>query len=246
MKTIALIASYNREIILQDCINQIKPQVDDIVLVGSSEWVDGTQGCNVEKKIAKKNDLIYVDHTNKVLGSKFQSGLNRCRDLKADAVLICGSDDLISNDYIYEVSLNWKRQVEAGWIIYGKRRWNVYNPMVDDLCFMSYKRRSDFVGAGRVIGTNLLHALDWQIFPTEAVGCDLYSWNVMEKHRLTIIDMNFGRVLSVKGDWDMLDSWDQLLSSPELDISHVAVERKQKFLDHYYPLIDFDKYKRKH
>lgn len=241
MRTVALIASFNRDLILRDCITCLQPQVDDIVLVGSSEWVDGSQGCDVEKKVAKDMDLVYVDHTNKILGKKWQSGLNKCRELNPDAVLICGSDDLLRHDWVKEIS-----QKEDDLV--GVNFWYVYNPILDELILISYSNiRNDPVGAGRIFRKGILDAADWQIFPTEGgIGCDRYSYSIVLKHGGSVHHYaNHSSLLCVKGDWVMMDSWEQLLAADSLEIFQ-CIDSKDDFLKKDFPLIDFDKYRRKH
>lgn len=231
MKIIGLVASHKRYDILKDCISCLKVQVDDIVLVGSSEWVDSAQGCNLAKKVAKEEDLIYVDHTNKILGRKWQAGLDRCKGLDPDAILICGSDDLIGNDYLDDYC-NMK--------VAGVGSWYVYNPLEPFCITCSYKVRKDPLGAGRVIPAHRLRQYNWDIFPYESgVGCDGYSYLRTAGNKGWD---NLGRVvLSVKGDWDMIDTWDMLCKATSLDVS--IVNYWNDFLENNFPHIDFEKYR---
>ena len=246
MKIVALIASHKRDEILQDSITCLNPQVDDIVLVGTSDWIKEADTCNIAKRIAKKNDLIYVDHSNKVLGSKFQAALNKCRELSPDLVLVCGSDDLVSNDYVDTIRVYNEKRSSLRSIILGKTKWNAYNPPNNEICFFSYKERKDFIGAGRAIGADVLNKVDWQIFPTEGgVGSDLYSWNILTPHCKEKIDMYYGRLLSVKGNWSMLDTWEQMVNAPSLNVTKMT-RSIDRWLEYYCPNIDFDKYKKKH
>jgi len=244
MKIIAIIASHKRNAILRDCITCLKPQVDDIVLAGSSDWTKEADACNLAKRIAKENDLLYVDHSNKILGQKWQAGLNRARLEKPDAVLICGSDDLLSDNYVEEykyvcLSTNVMSQLKH---VCGVNAWRIYSPIHNNIAYCEYKYsfRRDPLGAGRCISSEALDRVDWQIFPTEGgVGCDLYSW---EKLGNKIWHPLFGYVLSVKGSWDMMDSWDQVISSKSLRID---MEDSLNFILNCFPHVDFDKYRSK-
>ena len=242
MKVVALIASHKRDEILQDSITCLKPQVDDIVLVGTSDWIKEADTCNIAKRIAKKNDLIYVDHSNKILGQKWQAALNRARLENPDAVLICGSDDLIPVGYV-DI---FKKDPE-NILLAGTNHWFVLNPIKNELirCYYRTEQRSDPIGAGRIISKEALGRCDWQIFPREGgIGCDLYSFRMLRMQADSW--QCFPDILSVKGRWSMLDSWEQLLNAQSVDVDFVYRESAQSYIVNNYPNIDFDKYRKKH
>ena len=241
MKVIAVIASFNRDEILRDCILCIAPQVDNIIIVGSSNWVSTPgMGSHIEKQIAIENDLIYVDHANNPLGRKWQAGLNRAREEGADAVLICGSDDLIPVGYV-EFLKSWC-PADTVW---GSYRWNVYNTILNKMVRCEYRMRADPIGAGRIIPKSVLDKLDWEIFPVIAgQGCDLYSYNRL--HKVSVFynspALQAEPVLCVKGGWDCMDTWDQILDSPALNVQERCTEFIPDYLADKFPAVDFDKY----
>lgn len=233
-KIVGLIASHLRYEILKDCVSCLKPQVDDIVLCGSSEWVDGVEGCNLAKKVSKEEDLIYVDHTNKILGRKWQAALDRARQLDPDAVLICGSDDLIEEGYLDEY---------CGERMFGVNWWIVYNSLLQDMVHCSYTIRKDPLGSGRVIPSRCLETYNWDVFPYKTgEGCDGYSYERVNGGKEWD---NYGRtVFSIKGDWDVIDSWDQLCSSQYINVQWLNGEDMCFYLNKF-PHIDFEKYRSK-
>jgi glycosyltransferase involved in cell wall biosynthesis len=246
VKITALIASFGRDAILRDCISCIKPQVDNIVLVGSSEWTaqfGNREYNNTEKHIAKELGLIYVDHKNSPLGQKWQAGLNKCRELKPDAVLICGSDDLLASDWV-EKSVESVEPFGHLSFLTGIQRWWAYNPIKHELIIIEYltNMRIDPIGAGRLIGKEALDKVDWQIFPSEAIGCDLYSYHRLQKYSQYMDTRIKSVVLSVKGNWAMLDSWEQLLGAQTVDILYEP--QPKRLLNKHFPNIDFEKYRR--
>ena len=242
IKVIAIVASHKRYEILKDCISCLKPQVNDIVLAGSSCWVDGVEGCSLAKMVAKEEDLIYVDHTNKILGTKWAAALNRARDENADAVLICGSDDLLASDWVCQKTSMTSPYFADGFSICGVNSWYVYNPIIDEMIQCTYRseQRSDPLGAGRLISKTILDHVDWQIFPSEAIGCDLYSYRKLGSPGYSKI---YSTCLCVKGNWNMLDSWEQLIGAESLDIGFYGPNGIDEMLKRF-PDIDFDKYKK--
>jgi hypothetical protein len=239
MKIVALIASYDRDMILRDCLKCIMPQVDDIVLVGSSGWVEGANGSPVEKNIAKELGLVYVDHKNRPLGQKWQAGLNKCRELEPDAVLICGSDDLLKSNYVEEGI--W----DCNCWISGVDAWNIMLVISEDIKIVKvkYKKREDFIGAGRIISKELLDRVNWQIFPSEALGCDIYSWCIMRPY-MGCQHYNRSEIMCVKGSWEMLDSWKQIIESESLNrvLWYNNKNEIKNLLNSLFPEIDFKKY----
>lgn len=243
-KLIAVIASYRRGIILQDTIDCLKPQVDDIVIVGSSEWVDGVNGCSEEKKIAVKNSLIYVDHKNDPLGQKWQAGLNEAHNYLPDAIMIVGSDDFIlptwgpdAKEIFSDYRKDWRYDV------LGMGVWNVYNAPTREMISCNYRTRNDPIGAGRVIRSSVLDGCGWQIFPTVGgIGCDAYSFDILKKHLKGRVGKSFNRVLSVKGTWRCMDTWSQICRAESLEIDCIDAMETAQYLKMNFPKIDFEKY----
>ena len=233
MKIVALIASHRRYDILKDCVSCIKPQVDDIVLVGSSDWIGDGDTCNLAKKVAKEESLVYVDHTNKILGRKWQAGLDRARQLDPDAVLIVGSDDLIEKDYLDDY---------CGEKVAGVGSWYAYNPFNQICISCSYKTRKDPLGAGRIIPAHRLRQYNWDIFPYEGgIGCDGYSYKRTAGSQGWD---NLGKtVLSVKGDWEAIDTWEMLYNSTNLNVKILNREIEACNLLNKFAHIDFGKYR---
>ena len=112
-----LIAAYKREDILEKCIKSVKNQTVpvDIFIVGS---------CKEDKEVALKNNCFYLESENSPLSNKWQKGVDHIRDEgKYGALLILGSDDLISRNYV-KTSLRYLRNEVA---VVGKTRWQILN-----------------------------------------------------------------------------------------------------------------------
>ena len=239
MKIVALIASYDREMVLRDCLNAVMPQVDDVVLVGTSTSPSPAlfKRRDAELKIAEELNLLYVDYSNSILGRKWQAGLNRCRELRPDAVLIVGSDDIIQTDHV-QMIVGENEVLEC---VHGPMDWYMYNPKLNKLAKCSYQVRIDPIGAGRVLPATALDKVDWQIFPTEGgVGCDVYSYNILSPH-VTFVACQ--PILSIKGNWAMMDTWEQIVGATSLNVTIYEDDIRDKVLKGVFCHIDFEKYK---
>lgn len=244
MRIVAVIASYRRGKILQDVIDCLKPQVYQVIVVGSSVGIDGDNGCGDEWDIAYNSCVDYVDCKNVPLGVKWQEGMNHARLFHPDAVLICGSDDLIVPAWGSVASdiLSDYRQ-DSRYDIVGLNRWYVLNAPTNQMISCSYKTRRDPIGAGRIIRKELLDKCGWQIFPrVSGIGCDGYSFEILKKHCTGRICEMQHMLVSVKGTWPCLDTWDQMVNAQSLNVEFVSAEDTVKFLKGNFPKIDFRKY----
>lgn len=113
----------------------------------------------------------YVHSENKPLSNKWQTGIQKAKELEHDAVVIVGSDDLISEKQfrLYCDAL------DEGHLFYGVADlgisnnsrsvyWPGYQP------HFSARRYLESIGAARMIATPLLKALDYKLWDTRPIN----------------------------------------------------------------------------
>lgn len=157
-----LIAAYKRGDILEKCIKSVKNQTFpvDIFIVGS---------CKEDEEVALKNNCFYLESENRPLSNKWQKGVDHIRDKdKYEALLILGSDDLISKNYV-KASLQYLKNEVA---VVGKTRWQVLNydsrekQLYNDFYSFVYNYPTviEPLGAGRIYSKTFLDRINWQLF----------------------------------------------------------------------------------
>ena len=114
--------------------------------------------------IQNKVDWIYTD--NKPLGRKWQIGLDECKKYNPNAVLINGSDDLLSTNWVktcYHYIHN--KQFD----IVGKSNWYLLDLIEKTPYKLMYKNANILLGAGRMISRNILDQVNWNLFPLNLI-----------------------------------------------------------------------------
>lgn len=111
MKNIAaVIAIHGRETITLKTVHRLKQQtypIEHVILVGDTPQ---------EQSIAEITDSIFVKHPNTILGAKWQFGIDYAKTLNVDAVLIIGSDDWLTDNWVATMM----GHIENGYNLVGK------------------------------------------------------------------------------------------------------------------------------
>jgi hypothetical protein len=166
-KIVVPIPAHGREKLLRETIKLLKKQTHQvhIIVLGDTDSV---------KNIAEEENVMFVHHPNQPLGSKWQKGVECARELGADAILMLGSSDWISDKWCETMI----KEIERGADLVGKRNmlfmdvdhkneyslisWNGYPPWV-------HYRTMEPIGAGRMISKNILDKIHWHLFDKDAI-----------------------------------------------------------------------------
>tara|TARA_B100001248_G_C27395864_1_gene465501 strand:- start:2835 stop:3701 length:867 start_codon:yes stop_codon:yes gene_type:complete len=175
--------------------------------------------------IQNKVDWIYTD--NKPLGRKWQIGLDECKKYNPNAVLINGSDDLLSTNWVktcYHYIHN--KQFD----IVGKSNWYLLDLIEKKPYKLMYKNANILLGAGRMISRNILDQINWNLFPLNLNrGLDNHCNKIFNKNyakRLVISSPKIF-VISLKGKYDTLNSVQQILNANHR-LQQVSLKTKEK------------------
>lgn len=183
--------------------------------------------CPKDKIFAIKNKVDWVYTCNKPLGKKWQIGLDECKKYNPNAILINGSDDLLSLNWV-ETCYNYINK--QNYDIVGKSNWYVLDLINKVPYRFKYKNDRLLLGAGRMISRNILDEINWSLFPlNKNRGLDSYCNKILNQHNATrlVLQMNKIFVISLKGKYDTLNSLEQLLLANN-KISLISIPHKNK------------------
>jgi hypothetical protein len=218
---VCLIAMWGRQELVQININLLQNQTKKckILLVVSSEE---------DKKFAMKNkgvDWIYTE--NKPLGKKWQVGLAECKKYNPNAVLINGSDDLLSLNWV-ETCYHYIHQDKYD--IVGKSNWYILDIIKKIPYKLKYVDSNILLGAGRMISRSILDEINWELFPIDQNrGLDTYCNKVLNYHHAKRLICNLSKIfiISLKGEYDTLNSIELILEKNK-KIHNIVLQPKYK------------------
>lgn len=159
-KIVCVTCAYKREELLDYVIKYLSNlnELYKIIVVGSNDD---------ERKIVEKYEICeYHEYENLPLSNKWNKGVLEARKYNPDAILIMGSDDIVSKDYLkygkYLLSKNYDFIGCRSWLTIIKD-----GSTVIDSAFVGYRNNrsgNEPIGAGRIISKTVLDALDWNLY----------------------------------------------------------------------------------
>lgn len=174
--------------------NQSRPPKIVLVVSDAGEQVDYN---------AIFPEVSIVRYPNVPLGAKWQAGVNEAVRLKADPLIITGSDDILCNRFV-EDSVDLLNDMDLEFI--GLRAFWVHHK--GKAHFVEYKPQMP-IGGGRVYTAECLKKLKNELFDTRInKHLDDLVWKKMINGDFRIITTTeqFGLAIhAVKGDWAMMN-----------------------------------------
>ena len=153
------------------CIERLKEDYDiEVVAVGSEPG---------DKQICEALNYNYVQAPNNPLGGKLNYGLKACKRLESDAVLMLGSDDILSSN----VMLYYIQQLKKGFDFVGFLDCYFMNLETKDMIYWKgYRgqRAGEPIGAWRCLSRNLLNRLNWEAWDNQHHSVDYTMWNKLK------------------------------------------------------------------
>lgn len=139
----------------------------------------------------------------RALGDKVQAGVYHCRYYNPDAIMLCGSDDLLSLNWIEKMS-----EIIKTYDVVGTD--HVYTMSFNPLSLMinSYKglpRYGEPTGPGRMVSSRVLEKLNWELYPPGlSQNLDSNSFRKLKEvnSKFYLYTKDEAKILSVKGPWD--------------------------------------------
>lgn len=183
-----------------------------------------------DRNFAIKNEVNWVYSPNSPLGLKFQTGIAEAQKFKPKGILINGSDDILS--------LNWVERLVPyldQYDVIGKMDWYVIDTQSEKTYSFKYKVRAT-LGAGRLISGRILDKLHWDLYPTnQRANLDHASMKRIRSgqgqelicHDSTIF------VISIKGKYQTLNPTSKLVKSQYVTNLNDSPGRLMEICHHY-------------
>lgn len=188
--------------------------VPAVILVASNlEDVEFATG------LANTHPNVFVKiFDNYPIGGKWQAGVDYARSLMVKGVIILGSDDLLSLNYIencYNRIDQGRGSSGVGVDLIGNRSWYIYDTDKNLYKLQYTKQVPIFLGGGRMFSRHFLDSVNWIIFDkTRPVHLDEYGYYAVQKFSNSLAELDDSNsIISIKGSWDMINTSDRILTA---------------------------------
>ena len=151
-----LLCVYKRHDLEEIVINRLKKQSEkfgfEIVVVGSEG----------EKSKSLAKNCHYVECENYPVSFKHQKGLDKCKELGVDGVVVIGSDDICCDNY-----WKWATTIKTDKVI-GFKDFYFYQTLTKKLFyFEGYENKDVSLGAFRYYPKSVLDLVKWNLWGSE-------------------------------------------------------------------------------
>lgn len=169
-----------------------------------------------------------VLHANEPLGAKWQAGVERARDIGADPLIVNGSDDILHPDFFKVVSIHMGDGVHfvglKSWYVYDLRKAYKFNYLANLP-----------LGGGRAYSEIMLKTINYSLFDISRTRHldDLAYGNVLNS-KLKIKILKEPLILSVKGDWPVMNQTQKMFHSQNVQIVDTINDPKLLLEDFKY------------
>lgn len=198
MKLVVVTCLWKRPVIadrvlarLASAKKNLESEVDlDLVAVGSEG--------EASAELARRNGFHYVEFANKPLGAKWNRGAAEARKLGADAIVIVGSDDWLSDGILRYHNEHLQRGVE---LLTFRDTFIVCEKM------QNCRRYAGPTAVGRSVHKSLLDQLDWELWKPES-NSRLDAWMDTRLKKLSVnwhwrrcmSEVEGGAIMSMKSE----------------------------------------------
>ncbi len=186
---------------------------------------------------------------NHPLGNKWQIAVNCARNFNTKTLMITGSDDLISADYIYHNHLQVCNHDSSIYAMAGTNQWYMLdynkNKHFSKMSLWKTKYKKHILmplGAGRIYNTTFLDSVNWQIFDRnlesalDNKGFELIS-SCNKKTFYSTSEKGF--ILSIKGNWKAINPLNSILyETSDLKLDKLKIDEQNVLLEKAYDSIN--------
>lgn len=176
-------------------------------------------------------NVFVVKYPNNPLGGKWQFGVSQARLLMPNPLIITGSDDFLSSNFVSECF----KLMMQGYHFGGLSWFYMYESQYKRLSTMRYKKQDWPIGGGRYYSLELLKKLDFELF-------DVYGkknldnkgfWSVRSSYMKYKVFWNPQEtpfhVIAIKGNWHVMNEAYRFFHSPYIDVLETEIEGEEKY-----------------
>lgn len=213
-----LIATHQRMSITRDNIKAVLSCGVNVILV-----VSDLDEFRVFKQLFP--DISIIQQPNSPLGLKWQSGIEAARALKADPLIINGSDDILCPEYFIQIG----HLMKEGFHFVGLQSWYVYDMKI--VYKLSYLAKLP-LGGGRAYSYEMLKKINFSVFdPSRDRQLDDLGYGNVLNSGLKYKILNEPLILSVKGSWSMMNPTHKLFGSA--NVKKLSTHRPEDILKQF-------------
>jgi hypothetical protein len=214
---------FGREKIVVKCIDRLvkhfNKNLKKIVLVGDFDNYTDTN-------YKSKDWVEYVPFEN-MLSYKMNKGLEVCREFSPDAVMICGSDDWFSGNWL----INGLQMLNNGSLFVGGQysfAMDITKEPVD-----VYRIYLKLFGSGDIMSSTVLNKIDWTMYNKPLMRrLDSNRRKLLSKNGATRSEIENTIILTIKGDWEMITPVSVIRKTCKM--TQLSEKAKDKFLKKYF------------
>lgn len=235
---IGIMPIHGREMITKEAVRCLKAQVNKVIVAGDD---DG------DEHLAKEMGVGFIKCLDVLLSQKFQLLFIEAKKYNPDAVVLDGSDDLLSPNWV-ETCYKW---IKDGFDLVGKSKcWFCKimpnEKMVLNEVIYGEARANEPFGSGRLFSRRILDKVNWRPYPDNVVSraCDLTSYTYLKNNglkKVKILNEEDIRLVCVKSDWECLDSFGKVeelaVSRPDI-IKFIQQPNPKEWIEKHFPTLE--------
>ena len=197
------------------------------------------------KKIADYMDVEWIEYSNDLLGSKWNTGFLAAKKYNPEGVLFMGSSDLMSSNYLTESSKYLKEYDLIGMLgcYFADLNKSDDNKKNDEIRLVKWNgygdgdRENEPIGIGRLLSSRILDEIGWKPFNDELnSSLDFSMWEKVlnSNGKIKILDDNNLKLLSISTNlWrnkhKFEQHWNNILPSEKIYDKSFFLDFKEIF-----------------
>jgi hypothetical protein len=198
-------AMHGRHSLVETNLRLLSQQKCKIVVVATLE-----EDINFLKSL-ETTSLHIVPHSNYTLGAKWDAGVQKCKELGANPLIIVGSDDFLSANFIEKAC---ELSQKYDFIYFTK--WYIFDQISLKSYFLRYRMIFP-LGSGRVFSGSFLDRMHWKLFDSGVNHhLDDYVFDNLTDNDRILMNPDGMSLLAVKGRHETMNPLKQILQADSI------------------------------